>query len=202
MKDIRLYTLLLSILFTSIKPKETSTIYNIIDALANGTAAFVDLETYVGNYVYFSFDFVYHGELVPASKDVAFFSMKSEPDVIKNDSVAFTFSENDWQEIDDPEVFKNWTKTQIEYNEKDDPEYEVTNYYQFSKKDNKMKTLLLRVSLGEKRNGTLTVENIIEIPPHDDDDGDDDGHDKDKSKAGYISISTLLYLVLFLLNIW
>ena len=199
MKDIRLYILLLSILFTSIKSKETSTIYNITDALFNGTAAFVDLETFVGNYVYFSFDFVFHGELVPASKDVAFFSMKSEPDVIKDDSVTFTFSEKAWDEIDDAEEFKDWTKTKIEYNEKDDPKYEVTNYYQFSKKDNKMKTLLLRVSLGEKRNGTLTVENIIEIPPHDD---DDDGHDKDKSKAGYISISTLLYLVLLLLNIW
>ena len=199
MKDIRLYILLLSILFTSIKSKETSTIYNITDALFNGTAAFVDLETFVGNYVYFSFDFVFHGELVPASKDVAFFSMKSEPDVIKDDSVTFTFSEKAWDEIDDAEEFKDWTKTKIEYNEKDDPKYEITNYYQFSKKDNKMKTLLLRVSLGEKRNGTLTVENIIEIPPHDD---DDDGHDKDKSKAGYISISTLLYLVLLLLNIW
>ena len=118
--------------------------------------------------------------------------MKSEPDVIKDDSVTFTFSEKAWDEIDDAEEFKDWTKTKIEYNEKDDPKYEITNYYQFSKKDNKMKTLLLRVSLGEKRNGTLTVENIIEIPPH----------DKGKSKAGYISISTLLYLVLFLLNIW
>ena len=187
MKDIKLYILLLlSILFFSTKSLELKNIYYVIDALANGTATIVDLETYENNSVYFSFDFIYHNNFSDTSKDFALFSMDSEPGVIKDDSVSYTFSEKDWYEIDDAEEFKDWTKTQIEKTEKDD--IEVKNYYKFRRTNNKMKTLLLRVLLGEKRNGNLTVENLL--------------YKESNSKSGYIYITRLLYIVLFLLNIW
>ena len=188
MKDIKLYILLLlSILFFSTKSSEPITIHNVIDAHLNGTAAFVDLEDYEDKYVYFSFDFVSHNKVSPpASKDVALFSMNSEPEVIKDDSVRYTFSEKECGKIEDIDGFKNWKETKIENTEKDD--FGVKNYYKFRRTDNKMKTLLLRVLLGENRKGSLTVENLE--------------YEEKQSKSGYIFITRLLYLVLFLLNIW
>ena len=186
MKDIKLYILLLSILFFTTKSLEPAPINNVVDALANGTAAFVDLDTYEYQYVYFSFDFVYHNTLVPTSKDVALFATNSRPEVIKDNSVTYTFSEKEWHEIEDPDSLKDWANTKIEKTEKSDSD--VTNYYKFKRTNNKMKTLLFRVLLGEQRNGTLTAENLE--------------YKEKESKSGYIFISRLLYLALFLLNIW
>ena len=160
MNNIRfLYILLLlSIFLFSTKSSESSNkIYYIIDALANGTAAFVDLENFEDKYVYFSFDFEYHNKLVPFSKDVAFFSLSSDLGTIKGSPIEITFSENNWYKLDNINDIKEWTYFYSEYDKL--TVYKDTYYYKIKRTNDKMKTLLLRVFIRKKR-GFLIAENI------------------------------------------
>ena len=160
MKDIKfLYILLLlSILLFSIKSFDSSNqIHYVIDGLANGSAAFVDLENVEDNYVYFSFDFDYHNDLVPSSKDIAFFCIYSNIGAIKGDSIEYALSKTAWYKIDSIDDIKEWNNVNNEYGKKTSSKDK--NYYKIEKTNDKMKTLLLRVSINEKK-GYLMVENI------------------------------------------
>ena len=107
MKDIKfLYLLILSTLLLSTKSMESSKIHYIIDATLNGTAAFVNLESIEDKYVDFSFDFNYHNEHVPTSKDVAYFYMNSDIGVVVDDSVKYSFSDLEWYEINNTDDIK------------------------------------------------------------------------------------------------
>ena len=163
MKDIKfLYLLILSTLLLSTKSMESSKIHYIIDATLNGTAAFVNLESIEDKYVDFSFDFNYHNEYVPTSKDVAYFYMNSDIGVVVDDSVKYSFSDVEWHEIKNTDDIKKWKNTNIVYTEKNDNE--AKNYFKITKTNNDMKTLILKVFIN-KKSGYLMVENINNLPP-------------------------------------
>ena len=182
------FFIILSILFFAVNSLTSSQIEYIIDAGANGTSPAVDLSIVDEEFVFFSFDFDYHSQLIPDSKDTAFFNIHSDFDLIKDKSVGYLLDEKNWTQIDIKDIRnKTWKETKIMNKEKNN---DITNYYyKFNRDNEKIKTLLLRVATNGVKKGYLYVENISGIP-------------SGKSAAGFIHITKLICLFLFILNLW
>ena len=196
MKIITLfYTLLIIFLFKSI---DSSEIRYVIDAWVNGTATFIELPFVLEDYIYLGFDFDYHNQISPENKEIAFFRMESNVDLIKSNSVRYLFYEkylNETEIIDIKDL--NWKE--IKYSSKqavgDNTEY----YYKIERNDKKYKTLFLRVAnINNNKQGTLVVENINE----DNFVNDEKVVSENNSIARNIQISKLIYLFLLLFNLW
>ena len=114
--------------------------------------------------------------------------METDVPMIKEDSVSFFFSQEEWDQLGIEEV-KNetWKETKIVYRveNKDTRHY----YYKIERTDEKYKTLLLRVATNNVKKGELTVINEDKIPC------------KGQSIGRNIHISKLIYLFL-LINLW
>ena len=189
MKDIKLFFLLLSISLFSVNTLTSTTPNYIIDYATNGTNMPVDLSQVNDEYVYFSFNSTYHYEISPINKDIAFFSMISDKPMIKDGSVSFFFSEDEWDQIEIEKIINvEWKETKIVYKENIDDNTKY--YYKIERNDKKYKTLLLRVATNNVKEGELTVTNENHIPS------------ESQSISGNVQISKLIYLFLFILNIW
>ena len=189
MKDIKLFFLLLSISLFSVNTLTSTTPNYIIDYATNGTNMPVDLSQVNDEYVYFSFNSTYHYEISPTNKDIAFFSMISDKPMIKDGSVRFFFSEDEWDQIEIEKIINvDWKETKIVYKENIDDNTKY--YYKIERNDKKYKTLLLRVATNNVKEGELTVTNENHIPS------------ESQSIAGNVQISKLICLFLFILNIW
>ena len=190
MKEIKLLNILF--LFTLILFKanaaDESEIHYVIDSSMNSTVYSYDLSS-EKDYVYFSYDFHYHSQHVTENKDTAFFSIYSETPYINDNSVTFQFSNKEWSTITYNDVKDlAWEKTSIVYQEKSE---DVTKYYfKLTRTNEQAKSLLLKVSNNQEKTGTLTVENVLAIPP---------GR---TSSSGNIFLSKLICLFLLILNIW
>ena len=143
MKDIQLFCglLLLSILFIS---TQSVKIYYIADGLTNSTACvvFLESEEIKDNFVYLGFDFVFHGEISPHSKDYALFNIEGNIASIK-----YAFTEKESYTIDNVDDIKEWK------------DIDFVNNIGVDRTDNKMKTLLFKVFIKEK-SGEILAENI------------------------------------------
>ena len=194
MKIITLfYTLLIILLFKSI---DSSEIRYVIDAWANGTATFIELPFVLEDYIYLGFDFDYHNQISPENKEIAFFRMESNVDLIKSNSVRYLFSEkylNETEIIDIKDL--NWKE--IKYSSKqavgDNSEY----YYKIERTDKKYKTLYLRVANINSKQGTLIVENINKENFV----NDEKDLNENNSIARTIQLSKLIWLFILLFNL-
>ena len=190
MKEMKLFNILFlfSLIFFTVNSSDESEIHYVIDATMNGTILPIELST-EKDFVYFSYDFAEHSKQVPASKDTAFFSIYSETPYINDNSVTYQFSNKVWSDITYSDVKDlAWEKTGIAYQEKNG---EATRYYfKFTRTNEQVKSLLLKVSNNQQKTGTLTVENVLALPP---------GRD---SSSGNIFLSKLICLFLLILNIW
>ena len=195
MKIITLfYTLLIILLFKSI---DSSEIRYVIDAWANGTATFIELPFVLEDYIYLGFDFDYHNQISPENKEIAFFRMESNVDLIKSNSVRYLFSEkylNETEIIDIKDL--NWKE--IKYSSKQAVEDNTEYYYKIERNDKKYKTLFLRVANINSKQGTLIVENIIKENFV----NDEKNMTIDNSIAGNIHISQLIWLFILLFSLW
>ena len=190
MKEMKLLNILFlfSLILYTINSSDESEIHYVIDATMNGTVLPIELSS-ENDYVFFSYDFFEHSKLVPEIKDTAFFNIISETPYINDNSVTYLFSNKDWNDITYSEVKDlKWEKTNIVYQEKSGEETKY--YFKFTKTNEEVKSLLLRVSNNQQKAGYLTVENISKIPP---------GRD---SSNGNIFLSKIICLFLLILNIW
>ena len=190
MKGINLLYIafLFSLILFTVNSSDEPEIHYVIDALMNGTVLPIELSS-ENDYVYFSYDLDSHSQLVPESKDTSFFSIYSETPYINDNSVTFKFSNKAWNLITYADVKDlSWEKTNIVYQEKSGEETKY--YFKFTRPNEQMKSLLLKISNNQQKTGTLTVENVSSIPP---------GKD---SSSGNIFLSKLICLFLLILNIF
>ena len=193
MKEMKLLYLLFffSVIALGVNSSDESEpdIHYVIDAAANGTATYIDLSS-EKDYVYFSFDFDYHSKMVPASKDTAFFRMNSDTEYLNDKSVTYLFSNKICSDITYSDVKDlKWEETNIAYQEKSN---EQTNYYfKFTRENEQINSLILKVSNNQKKTGSLTVENVLALPPG-----------GSPSSSGNIFLSKMICLFLLILNIW
>ena len=194
MKIITLfYTLLIILLFKSI---DSSEIRYVIDAWANGTATFIELPFVLEDYIYLGFDFDYHNQISPENKEIAFFRMESNVDLIKSNSVRYLFSEkylNETEIIDIKDL--NWKE--IKYSSKQAVEDNTEYYYKIERNDKKYKTLFLRVANINSKQGTLIVENINKENFV----NDEKDLNENNSIARTIQLSKLIWLFILLFNL-
>ena len=145
MKDIKLFygLLILSILFISTK---SVTIHYIAEGGTNSTACvvFLESEEIEDDFVYLGYDFVFHGEFAPHSKDYASFEIDGNIASIK---YAFTEKYNPYK-IEDVNDIKEWKDIGYASN---------MNSVSISRTDNKMKTLLFKVFIKEKSGEIFAV---------------------------------------------
>ena len=181
--------LLLSIVVLSVNSLTSEQINYIRDYAINGTDLPIDLSSVNDEYVYFSFNSTLHYELSSTNKNTSIFYMETDVPMIKEDSVSFFFSQEEWDQLGIEEV-KNetWKETKIVYRveNKDTRHY----YYKIERTDEKYKTLLLRVATNNVKKGELTVINEDKIPS------------KGQSIGRNIHISKLIDLFLLIINLW
>ena len=185
MKSIKLYLTLLSVLLFTINSLTSAQIKYIPDASLNATATFVDLETYEDKFIYYYFNFTFHSELFPNSKDTAIFRIVLDDDSVKlmeKESVKYLLNDLEYDNVDinDLEAF-NWTDTKN--TKKDKMEY----FYKINRKNEK--SLFLKVATNDVKKGVIYLENVDKIP-------------SGNSIAGNIQLSKLIWLFFLILNIW
>ena len=165
------YIHLLLILFTfflSTKSERNPEIHYIISGTLNGTAAFVPFESVDPNqkYLYFTFDFNFHSSAVPKSSDIAFFDFTTDFKLIPKykEKIKYGFTEKNWNEIKSEEDMTNvkWKPMKSIYKEISDID---RNYYFKINRKGKMKnTLIFRIPINGRKEGFITIENILEPP--------------------------------------
>ena len=164
--------LILFILFISlykINSTENQEIHPIISATLNGTAAFVSLENISPKekYIYFSFDFQFHHLNIKRHKNIAYFLITSDFDLIDNkkEKIKYGFIDKYFDELNfDKDINTNisWHSVKILHKEK--PDNDINYYIKIKRKKKNMKTLLLRIPVNRRNEGSITVENIIDLP--------------------------------------
>ena len=148
------------------------------------------------DYIYLGFDFDYHNQISPENKEIAFFRMESNVDLIKSNSVRYLFSEkylNETEIIDIKDL--NWKE--IKYSSKQAVEDNTEYYYKIERNDKKYKTLFLRVANINSKQGTLIVENINKENFV----NDEKDLNENNSIARTIQLSKLIWLFILLFNL-
>ena len=148
------------------------------------------------DYIYLGFDFDYHNQISPENKEIAFFRMESNVDLIKSNSVRYLFSEkylNETEIIDIKDL--NWKE--IKYSSKQAVEDNIEYYYKIERNDKKYKTLFLRVANINSKQGTLIVENINKENFV----NDEKDLNENNSIARTIQLSKLIWLFILLFNL-
>ena len=139
-------------------------VHYVISAKMNGTAAYADISLEDVDYVYFSFDYELHNQLVPESKDSAFFKIESELPLLKEKSLGFGFYDKNFSVINSIDDINKITYLDLtsSYYKKENNVNQY--YYNTQRTDNTMPTLLLRVPKTGYDKGSVTVENVLSIP--------------------------------------
>ena len=140
----------------------------IVSGTLNGTAAFASLDSISEKekYLYFTFDFEFHSSAVPKSKDIAYFLISSDFDLENSKKkIKIGFLEKTWKDINgNDNDIKNikWEKIKLLHKEK--PYNDINYYYEVERKDQKMKSLIIRVPTNGRREGSINIENILTLP--------------------------------------
>ena len=159
---------LLNLSLYSINSYNLPEIHPIISGTLNGTAAFVSLESINDNesYLYFSFDFKYHNSAVKQNFNTAYFLISSDLQLngYNQEKIKFGFLEQNWDEIKNEDDIKNikWKRMKLLRKEKS---YDEFNYYfRIRRRKIKMNTVIIRIPVSKRKEGSISVENIIELP--------------------------------------
>ena len=141
----------------------------IVSGTLNGTAAFASLDSISEKekYLYFTFDFEFHSSAVPKSKDIAYFLISSDFDLenakYSKKTIKIGFLEKTWKDINGNDIKDiKWDKIKLLHKEK--PYNDINYYYEVERKDQKMKSLILRVPTNGRREGSINIENILTLP--------------------------------------
>ena len=161
--SIVFFALVFSTILFIVNSKTTYDVHYVISAKMNGTAAYVDFSE-EEDYVYFSFDYELHNQLVPESKDRAFFEINSELPLLTDKSLGFGFYDKNYSLLEDTYEINKITYLDLKssYYKKENDVHKY--YYDTQRTDDTMPTLLLRVPRKGYNNGTVTVENVLSIP--------------------------------------
>ena len=200
MKQINLLKLLYIVLILLIalfkSNSQTNGIYYIIDATLNGTGAYVDLESYEGDYAYFSYDFNFHSASVKEDKEIAYFALDiDEFNLDDNKKISYGFVEKNWTDIKAEEI-KNINWKEINFLNKNKTIDEKTYYYRILRDNKEMNTLLFRIPIYGNKKGTIYFSNILGLLET----YDDFDHFRNNAKDLKVMYSFyLLLIILFLL---
>ena len=168
MKNLKLlysFLTLFSLLF-SVRTQD-SKIYHIMDCAINGTALPVNLGTVTGNYLYFSYDFIYHNWAHQEKRDVAYFHLSLDNDFIGSKPISYGFVEKNETDIKGVSEIENINWDQLDYSYKTNEKNEKYDYYYEIKRTNdKMNTLLLRLPLNGIKSGYIMPSNIEDFPDY------------------------------------
>ena len=159
---------ILASLISMFKADMVPDIHFIISGTLNGTAAFVSLESSpeIEKYLYFSFDFCFHSVSIKKNKNIAYFLINSDLDLDKSskEKINYGFLQKNWTDINSYNDLKDveWKNLDLLYKEKiySDMNY----YYQVTRNNEKMNTLILRIPKNGKKEGLISIENILELP--------------------------------------
>ena len=154
--------------FSYSNAKKLKEVHNIISAKLNGTATYVSLETVDQNekYIYFTFDFKFHHSAVKTDKNIAKFVISSdfELKVRNKEDMKYGFVEKIWNKIKTDDDIKNIKWEVVEIEEEEKPANDINYYFKIKRKNKKMKTLLLRIPVNGRSEGSVSVENLLEFP--------------------------------------
>ena len=172
MKDMKLFyfSIILTVLVFNVKLDSVPQLHFIVSGTLNGTAAFASLDFLTENekYLYFSFDFDFHSTSVPNNPNLAYFLLSTEIDFPNEKSsqekISFGFSLKNWDDINSLEEINNirWEKLKLLYKEK--PYSDINYYYKIRRTNKKMKTLIIRIPRNGYKEGSITIENILNLP--------------------------------------
>ena len=143
----------------------------LISAKLNGTSPVVSLNQLKpkSNYVNFIFDFFYHNNAVPDSKNIAYFKISTNLDIPEDDStensIKCRFFEDDWTKIIKRQITKNLEYNTIKFISKEENKIndKMVYTYQFKieKQKDKDKTLIIKVPTQKKNEGFISIENVL-----------------------------------------
>ena len=169
--NIYIYIFIIILYFNFINSKPLSEIHHIISATLNGTSAFAALESIQPNekYIYFTFDFKFHHSAVATYKNLAKFLISSDFELKghKKEKMKYGFVEKNWDEIKTEDDIQNikWKTIKILHKEK--PYNDINYYVKIKRRKEKMNTLILRIPLNGRNEGSINIENILEFPDFD-----------------------------------
>lgn len=130
MKNLRLlysFLILFSLLFSI--SAQNSKEYYIFDTFMNYTGYSVNLENIKEDYLYFSYDFLFHSKAVPEKRDVAYFEFRANSDILGNKSISFGFVENNCDDIRNVSRIKNINWEELNFAHKNEYKY----YYEIKR---------------------------------------------------------------------
>ena len=170
--NIFYFLILLLILILENKAENIPEIHFIISGTLNGTASFVSLENVNENekYLYFAFDFEFHSKSVHKNENIAYFLISSELDLVYENSnkekIKYCFLEKSWNDNINREDLKNTIFKNVKLLYKENSYNDINYYYEIKRKDDKMKTLVIRIPTNGNKEGSITIENILDIPDY------------------------------------
>ena len=160
--------LIVGVLIMTSKADSLPDMHFIVSGTLNGTAAFASLEYLKENekYLYFTFDFGFHSISVPDNKDVAYFLISSEIDLenenTSKEKITYGFSEKSWTNINEKDLKGiSWENLKLIHKEK--PYSDINYYFKAERQNEKVKTLLLKIPTNGNKEGTITIENILNL---------------------------------------
>ena len=144
----------------------------LISAKLNGTSPVVSLNQLKpkSNYVNFIFDFFYHSNAVPESKNTAYFKISTnldipEDDISSENSIKFRFFEDNWTKIIKKQITKNLEYHFIKFISKEENKVNdklvYTYKFKIEKQNEKDNTLLIKVPTQNKNEGFISIENVL-----------------------------------------
>ena len=188
MKDFKfVYILIILSIFYSFNAQSSGIIF-IIDATLNGTGSIANLGSIEGDYIYFSYDFGYHANNVQEKKDIAYFEVDTENNLLNNNSINYGFVEKNWTDIQNSSEIENidWV-----------PMNSTNKYYKFVRTNEKMNTLLLRINKNGRKEGFIYISNLLDID--EEEEVFEIFHTDKLEMSGYMLNIKLISLFLFLL---
>ena len=188
MKDFKfVYILIILSIFYSFNAQSSGIIF-IIDATLNGTGSIANLGSIEGDCIYFSYDFGYHANNVQEKKDIAYFEVDTENNLLNNNSINYGFVEKNWTDIQNSSEIENidWV-----------PMNSTNKYYKFVRTNEKMNTLLLRINKNGRKEGFIYISNLLDID--EEEEVFEIFHTDKLEMSGYMLNIKLISLFLFLL---
>ena len=164
-----LFTFFLFISFKKTVQSPSIKITIIPDAYLNATAAFASFEDYQdSDYLYFSYDFIYHNTVNPKELNEAYFKITTDH-LYFNRDLRYIFLNKKQDEVIpkdlDPKNNNFWNACLLLTTLKVDNEY---NYYikinRIRAEKNTKNTLIFRFPVAKNNNSQIEIENLYSFP--------------------------------------
>ena len=172
-KFFKIELLIIACFFVQINSYYFQNVHFLISAKLNGTSPSISLNQLSpkSNYINFIFDFSYHSENVPDSKNTAYFKLNTNLDIPlddehKEDVITYKFFEGDWTEVKKMNVARNLIYKKVEVLSKEKNKYDNTKYLYFlkiNKENENDNTLMIKVPTQRKKEGFISIENVLDI---------------------------------------